>query len=46
MTTYSYSGDAPAKIRTGLLVVPVFQGPAPGPGGTVVGGFVAWSRSS
>ena len=32
MTTYSYSSDAPGEIRTGLLIVPVFQGPAPGPG--------------
>ena len=32
MTTYAYSSDAPGEIRTGLLIVPVFQGPAPGPG--------------
>ena len=32
MTTYAYSSDAPGAIRTGLLIVPVFQGPAPGPG--------------
>ena len=35
MTTFSYSADAPAKVRTGILVLPVFQGPKgpmPGPG--------------
>ena len=32
MTMYAYSSDAPGEIRTGLLIVPVFQGPAPGPG--------------
>ena len=32
MTTYAYSSDAPAEVETGLLIVPVFQGPKPGPG--------------
>ena len=32
MTTVSYSTDAPSAARAGVLVLPVFQGPAPGPG--------------
>ena len=32
MTTYSYSSESPADVRAGLLIVPVFQGPSPGPG--------------
>ena len=32
MTTYSYASESPADVRTGLLIVPVFQGPSPGPG--------------
>jgi leucyl aminopeptidase len=30
--TFSYSSDVPASVRAGILVLPVFQGPAPGPG--------------
>ena len=32
MTTYSYAAEPAARIVTGLLIVPVFQGPEPGPG--------------
>ena len=32
MTTYSYSSESPADVKAGLLIVPVFQGPKPGPG--------------
>jgi leucyl aminopeptidase len=32
VTTYSYSSESPADVRAGLLIVPVFQGPSPGPG--------------
>ena len=40
MTTFSYSTDAPVKVRTGVLVLPMFHGPAgplPGPGVKDVG---------
>ena len=37
MTTFTYSSDAPAKVRAGVLVLPVFQGPEPGPGVEEVG---------
>ena len=33
VTTYSYSSESPADVKAGLLIVPVFQGPKPGPGG-------------
>ncbi len=32
MTTFSYASDPPAAVKTGLLIVPVFEGPQPGPG--------------
>ena len=32
MTTFSFTTDAPAKVAAALLIVPVFQGPEPGPG--------------
>ena len=32
MTTYAYSSESPADVKAGLLIVPVFQGPKPGPG--------------
>ena len=32
MTNASFSTDAPATVRAGVLVLPVFQGPVPGPG--------------
>ena len=32
MTTYAYSSDAPGRVKAGLLIVPVFQGPTGGPG--------------
>jgi leucyl aminopeptidase len=32
VTTYAYSSESPADVKTGLLIVPVFQGPKPGPG--------------
>ena len=32
MTTYVYSNESPADVKAGLLIVPVFQGPKPGPG--------------
>jgi leucyl aminopeptidase len=32
VTTYAYSSESPAEIRVGLLIVPVFEGPTPGPG--------------
>ncbi len=37
MTTFSYSTDAASAVRTGVLVLPVFQGPEPGPGVREVG---------
>ena len=40
MTTFSYSTDAPAKVRAGVLVLPMFHaetGPVPGPGVKEVG---------
>ena len=40
MTTFSYSTDAPATVRAGVLVLPVFQstnGPVAGPGVKEVG---------
>jgi len=37
VTTFAYSSDAPAKVRAGVLVLPVFQGPVPGPGIKEVG---------
>ncbi|MGZ8604578.1 MAG: leucyl aminopeptidase family protein, partial [Actinomycetota bacterium] len=40
MTTFSYSTDAPAKVRAGVLVLPMFQGPTgplAGPGVKEVG---------
>ena len=32
MTTFSYSTESPALAKASLLIVPVFQGPKPGPG--------------
>ena len=32
MTSYSYSTEAAAGVRAGVLVMPVFEGPEPGPG--------------
>jgi leucyl aminopeptidase len=32
VTTYTYSSDPASKVKAGLLIVPVFQGPKPGPG--------------
>ncbi|HET9723738.1 MAG TPA: leucyl aminopeptidase [Actinomycetota bacterium] len=32
MTTFAYSADAPASARVDVLVLPVFEGPEPGPG--------------
>ncbi len=32
MTTFSFSTESPEQVRAGVLVVPVFEGPAPGPG--------------
>jgi leucyl aminopeptidase len=32
MTNISFSTDATSAVRAGVLVLPVFQGPAPGPG--------------
>ena len=32
MTTYSYSSESAADVKAGLLIVPVFEGPKPGPG--------------
>jgi len=37
VTTFSYSTDAASAVRTGVLVLPVFQGPEPGPGVREVG---------
>jgi leucyl aminopeptidase len=37
VATFTYSSDAPAKVRVGVLVLPVFQGPVPGPGVKEVG---------
>lgn len=37
MTTSSYSSGSPAEIRAGILVLPVYQGPVPGPGVKEVG---------
>jgi len=32
VTTYAYSSESAAELKVGLLIVPVFQGPKPGPG--------------
>jgi leucyl aminopeptidase len=32
VTTFSFSSQSPADVPTGLLIVPVFEGPQPGPG--------------
>jgi leucyl aminopeptidase len=32
LTTFSYASDAAAAVKVGLLIVPVFEGPQPGPG--------------
>ena len=32
MTTYSYSSESAAEVKAGLLILPVFEGPTPGPG--------------
>ena len=32
VTTYAYSDQSPAEVKAGLLIVPVFEGPTPGPG--------------
>jgi leucyl aminopeptidase len=32
VTTFSYSSDPPAEVGVGALVLPVFEGPQPGPG--------------
>ncbi len=32
MTTYAFSSESPAKVRTGLLIVPMFEGGEAGPG--------------
>jgi leucyl aminopeptidase len=32
VATFSYSTEPPTKIRAGVLVLPVFRGPEPGPG--------------
>jgi leucyl aminopeptidase len=32
VTTFDYSADAPAAARVDVLVLPVFEGPEPGPG--------------
>ncbi len=32
MSTYSYTAEPASQFSTGLLIVPVFQGPKPGPG--------------
>ena len=32
LTTFSYASEAPAAVKAGLLIVPVFEGPQPGPG--------------
>ena len=37
MTTFSYASDAAAAVKAGLLIVPVFEGPGPGPGVKEVG---------
>ena len=37
MIRYSSSNDPPSKVKAGVLVVPVFQGPEPGPGVREVG---------
>ena len=40
MTTFSYSTDAPAAVKAGVLVLPMFRGPKgslPGPGVKEVG---------
>ena len=32
MTTFSFSTDAPAAVKAGVLILPVFEGPEFGPG--------------
>ena len=46
MTTFSYSTEAPAETVAGVLVLPVFEGPTPGPGvrEVALGGAYAAAR--
>jgi leucyl aminopeptidase len=37
VTTFSYSSEPPADIGVGALVLPVFEGPEPGPGVSATG---------
>jgi leucyl aminopeptidase len=37
VTTFSFSTDAPAAVKAGVLIVPVFQGPLFGPGAKETG---------
>jgi leucyl aminopeptidase len=37
LTTYAFSAESAAKVATGLLIVPVFRGPEPGPGVEALG---------
>jgi leucyl aminopeptidase len=37
VTTFSYASEPAEKIRAGVLVLPVFEGPVPGPGVKEVG---------
>ena len=45
MTTYAYSSETPADVKAGLLIVPVFQGPKPGPGVRETGPARAYADS-
>jgi hypothetical protein len=37
VASFSFVSDAPAKVAADVLVLPVFQGPEPGPGVAQVG---------
>jgi leucyl aminopeptidase len=37
VTTFSYSSEPPANVGVGALVLPVFEGPEPGPGVSATG---------
>jgi len=42
VTTFTYSSTAPRDAAAGLLIVPVFEGPEPGPGVRETGTFEAY----
>ena len=43
MTTFSYSTELPAAVKVPLLIVPMYEGPKPGPGARETGSAGAYS---